>query len=93
MIIINTSDVLLLVAGYWSDITHYGAYFGEGVGTIHINRLLCSGTEYRLVDCPNGTETWYHNEDWSVTCNNGTYVINNNYKARCGCNSKAKNVL
>ena len=70
--IVNTSDPFsaLLVAGY-VDKTHHGAYFGEGVGTIHINCLRCSGTEYRLVDCSSVPSTWYHNEDWSVTCNNG----------------------
>ena len=62
----------LLVDGYGFDTTHYGAYFGEGVGTIHINRLGCSGSEYRLVNCSSIPSTWRHNEDWSVTCKNGT---------------------
>ena len=76
MTITITSDSFLLLAAGYVDITHYRAHFGEGLGTIHINCLDCSGTEYRLVECPSLTEPWFHNEDWSVTCNNGKEFVN-----------------
>ncbi|CAI8004445.1 Scavenger receptor cysteine-rich domain superfamily protein, partial [Geodia barretti] len=57
--------------------THYGfdrsyplAYFGEGVGTIHLNYLGCSGTEYRLIECYSVSSSRSHYADWSVTCLN-----------------------
>ena len=39
-----------------------------------MNKLGCSGDEYRLVDCNYEPSTWEHNEDWSVVCINGTLV-------------------
>ena len=49
----------------------HGAVFGVGSGPIHMNYLICNGTEYKLVDCGYQNNTDQHNEDWSVTCKNG----------------------
>ena len=38
-----------------------------------MNKLGCSGDEYRLVDCDYEPSTWEHNEDWSVVCINGIH--------------------
>ena len=45
------------------------AAFGPGGGSIHLNRVLCSGSEARLLDCPSGS-TWgcYHSYDVGVRC-------------------------
>ena len=47
-----------------------GAYFGEGSGPIHLDYVLCSGTEYNLTDCQIGNRTRQssHSEDVGVKC-------------------------
>ena len=49
---------------------HPGAYFGEGSGPIHLDYVLCSGTEYNLTDCETGNRTRLssHSEDVGVKC-------------------------
>ena len=46
------------------------AYFGEGSGPIHLDYVLCSGTEYILTDCRIGNRTRQssHSEDVGVKC-------------------------
>jgi hypothetical protein len=55
---------------YGFDRNYHGAHFGQGVGTIHLNYLGCSGTEYRLIECYSVSSSWDHDEDWSVSCLN-----------------------
>ena len=47
-----------------------GAYFGQGSGPIHLDYVLCSGTEYKLTDCETGNRTRLssHSEDVGVKC-------------------------
>ena len=49
-----------------------GAYFGEGVGPIFLDKLACSGTESRLLDCdtrtPHGVHSCDHSQDAGVRC-------------------------
>ena len=47
-----------------------GAYFGSGSGPIHLDYVVCSGTEYDLMDCQTGNETRQssHSEDVGVKC-------------------------
>ncbi len=50
--------------------------FGQGIGSIHIEKAMCSGTETRLVDCMREvTEDCTHSEDAGVRCeyNGDTY--------------------
>ena len=61
------------IDGLAADVSLYGAVFGVGSGPIHMNYLICNGTEYKLVDCGYQNSTYQHNEDWSVTCKNGNY--------------------
>ena len=46
------------------------AYFGEGSGPIHLDYVVCSGTEYNLTDCQIGNRTRQssHSEDVGVKC-------------------------
>ena len=48
-----------------------GAYFGEGSGPIHYDRVVCSGTEYNLTECVTWTDTREssHEDDVGVKCN------------------------
>ena len=49
-----------------------GAYFGEGSGIIHLDYVLCSGTEYNLTDCEIAKNTrTEHSEDVGVFCQPG----------------------
>lgn len=58
---LGTTDAVSLV----------GAHFGPGNGSIHFDRLICSGDEERLTDClhfqPN-PESCLHEDDASVRC-------------------------
>ena len=41
-----------------------------------MNRLLCSGTEHKLLDCGYSNSAKSHKEDWSISCKNGkTFII------------------
>ena len=47
------------------------AFFGQGTGDILLDNLGCSGTEQRLVDCPNngiGIHNCVHAEDAGLRC-------------------------
>ena len=56
---------------YGYDLT----YFGEGSGAVHLNRLECSGNEYRLVDCGSSRTGREHRYDWSISCKNGSSYL------------------
>ena len=47
-----------------------GAYFGSGSGPVHLDYVVCSGTEYALSDCQTGNRTREisHSEDVGVKC-------------------------
>ena len=47
------------------------AFFGQGSGDILLDNVACTGTETRLIDCPNngiGIHNCVHSEDAGVTC-------------------------
>ena len=46
------------------------AYFGEGIGPIHLDNLECTGNERELSLCPvqGGVANCQHTEDASVVC-------------------------
>ena len=54
-----------------------GAYFGSGSGPIHLDSVVCSGTEYNLTDCQTGTGTRQstHSDDVGVKCQTSKYVL------------------
>ena len=80
-----------------ADISRPWAYFGLGFGPIHLNNLQCSGREHRLISCRHSSNTYHHNQDWSVTCNNGRIykycniveailiILHFGYPSRGGC--------
>ena len=49
-----------------------GAWYGRGIGPIHLDNVRCRGSEQRLIDClyTNNTPGWdcTHSEDASVYC-------------------------
>ena len=56
------------------------AYFGEGSGIVHLNYVLCYGTEYNLTECEtaNNTEMISHFQEVGVMCqpgNNNTLIL------------------
>ena len=55
-----------------------GAYFGSGSGPIHLDYVVCSGTEYNLTECQTGNETRQsrHSEDVGVKCQTSNYKEN-----------------
>ncbi|KAL4640368.1 neurotrypsin-like [Arapaima gigas] len=56
------------------------AYFGEGVGPIHVDNVKCTGSERSLVDCikqPVGTHNCRHSEDAGVICDYGQHSDTN----------------
>lgn len=47
------------------------AAYGQGTGPIHLDDLICVGTEATLLDCPHpgvGIENCGHSEDASAVC-------------------------
>lgn len=68
---VYTIDFLFLLKDGAVDISRCCAYFGLGSGPVHLSRLSCTGREQRLINCRYSSSTDYHDEDWSVTCNNG----------------------
>ena len=62
---------MYILTDSFSDVDRCCAVFGEGSGPIHMSFLDCSGTEYKLLDCGFENSTDQHDEDWSITCNNG----------------------
>ena len=52
-------------------ITRLSAFFGSGIGPIFLDDVGCSGTESRLIDCPNsgiGMSNCGHRDDAGVIC-------------------------
>lgn len=49
---------------------HTGGFFGMGCGPIHIDNVICSGSEYSLLDCQirNNSAQKSHSEDVGVKC-------------------------
>ena len=62
-----------------------GAYFREGSGPIHLDYVVCSGTEFDLVDCEirDNTRQSSHSEDVGVKCqtSKGTRLMQDIYIA------------
>ena len=63
------------------------AYFGSGSGPIHLDYVVCSGTEYSLTDCQTGNETRQssHSEDVGVKCQTSKICIVNKQTDKSLC--------
>ena len=64
---------------FCSDAVSFSAaHFGVGIGQIYLDRVSCSGTEGRLIDCSRASSvTCYrgHSEDAGVRCQSGGLLI------------------
>ena len=60
-------------------VAYGGAHFGQAASTlsIHIDKLLCSGFEPRLINCPHDNHTLHctHANDASVVCQQRKLII------------------
>ena len=59
--------ISLIISG---AVQYSDAYFGEGSGPIHLDRVVCAGTEYNLRDCETGLSNREigHSQDVGVKC-------------------------
>ena len=57
--------------------SHTDAYFGEGSGPIHLDFVLCSGSEYNLTECEIGNDRvrTSHSFDVGVKCQPGRVCL------------------
>ncbi|GIL92833.1 hypothetical protein Vretimale_19214 [Volvox reticuliferus] len=65
------ANVVCLELGFAGGRAHWGAYFGEGTGPIHLRGPDCTGNETSLKECPNlqwNATGCDHSEDVSVVC-------------------------
>ena len=80
-----TSIISLMITG---AVQYSDAYFGEGSGPVHLDRVVCEGTEYNLTDCETGRNDGEngHSQDVGVKCQtcNRNGVIYNNLKCSTG---------
>ena len=51
-----------------SAIALRGAHFGEGTGPIHLDNVICTGSENSLLDCRYSPHNCGHYEDAGVIC-------------------------
>ena len=53
------------------SVAHSNAFYGQGTGSIWLDNVQCTGTEFRLYDCPAstiGSHNCGHSEDAGVSC-------------------------
>ena len=68
---INDANVVCRELGYPFAVTaHSFAHFGEGSGSVWLDKLQCTGSEDTLFHCPHGPgiHDCNHSEDAGVTC-------------------------
>ena len=54
------------------------AYYGQGIGPIHLDQVQCNGNETNLLDCPSsplGQHNCFHLEDAGVSCSAGEAAL------------------
>ena len=70
---------VLFSAYYTGAVAQRRAAFGEGVGDIFLDNVLCDGNELRLLDCasnPLAAHNCLHSEDAGVVCQPYTVCSN-----------------
>lgn len=53
-----------------AGVAFWNAYFGRGIGLIHLDSVSCTGFESSLLECPRGSTVTYcdHSKDAGVHC-------------------------
>ena len=67
--------IALMISG---AVQYSDAFFGEGSGPVHLDRVVCAGTEYNLTDCETGWSNGGigHSQDIGVKCQTSEGKIN-----------------
>ena len=55
--VINFFFLFCFLCEYLGYTYYNNAYFGQGLGPILLDDLLCTGSETRIIDCPRDTTT------------------------------------
>ena len=70
----RAAQVVCRTLGFLRGISYEKAYYGEGTGPIHLDDVMCSGSEGAIMECdhrkPIGRHNCRHREDAGVACIN-----------------------
>ncbi len=67
----TVAKVICRQLGFLQGVGYQGAHYGQGIGSIWLDEVRCTGIEIRLEDCLHnrwGVHDCSHGEDYSVAC-------------------------
>ena len=73
----NYVHLILLISTQTGVRGYYSAYFGQGVGSIHLTSVRCTGTEFLLLGCPYSipsASSCNHYSDAGVRCSGKVHI-------------------
>ena len=65
------ANVICTMFGFLNGTARLGAHFGQGNGSILVNKLRCTGNENSVFDCGSwrwGKHNCHHDQDAGVVC-------------------------